>query len=147
MEQVNKGRKTVLVLIVIALLIDILSTAAISSLYQQIGATDVASYKLLQGIFRFILTCILFFFLYKGYSWSKWLCAILFLLSGGYSLIAAISNFNIIVLILGLFYFLLGIVLFASKSVKTFFSYQRGRFTPGVKEITGDWNSRQHSQE
>lgn len=129
MEMVNKGRKIVIALIVIILLIDIIVGASVSSFYAENGTMDMASYKLSQGIIRFILTALLMFFLYKGHSLAKWLSVVLFGLAGLGSLIQLVLSFNAVSLAMGLAYIFFGAMLVASTSVNDFFRYQRGVFS------------------
>lgn len=143
MEMVNKGKKLVIGLIVIVLLINIVSIAFVSSIYAVSGRMDLASYKLLQGIFRFILEVLLLFFMYKGHRWAKWLFVMLFMLAGIMALLGLISEFNLIVLVLGLVYVCFGVMMIFSRSVKTFFLYQRGLYhsSPDEGISIHDYNS------
>ena len=134
MDMVNKGRKMVTALIVVILLVDIITVASVSSIYAVSGRADLASFKLLQGIFRFILTGLLMFYLYKGHRWAKWLSAVLFGLGGFVALVSLVSIFNLVLLTMGLVYAFFCISLIASGSVNKFLQYQRGVFTPNLGE-------------
>lgn len=123
MDNIRKGKKYLIAIIVTILLIDIATTIFISSIYASFDRMDKASYQLLQGIFRLLLTCLLLLFLYKGHNWSKWIIVILLGLGGVYSLIG--SGFNIILIILGIVYLFISITLVVSKKIKSFMSFQR----------------------
>jgi len=121
---------------VIVLLIDIKTTASVSWIYAVSGRMDLASYKFLRGIFRFIFTGLLLFFLYKGHRWAKWLSVALFGLGGLASLVSLVSSFNLILLIMGSVYAFFCISLIVSGSVNNFLRYQRGVVTPNLREDT-----------
>jgi len=127
MESVLKGRKIVIGIIITILLIDFITIAVTSSLSVSYGNIEEATYNLMQGIFRFILECLLLFFLYKGHKWAKWTILILFFLGGLFSLISLLQIFNIFLLFLGLIYISIGITLLKSSSVKDFLRYQKDK--------------------
>jgi uncharacterized membrane protein YfhO len=135
MASVEKGKKIIVGVVVSLLLIDFITTAATSSLYATNGMMEQASYKLLQGMFRFILTGVILFFLYKGHKWAKLLITIL-LLAGGLAVLLSLSNsFNLITLAMGAIYFFISFILLTSNSVNKFMKAQRGEI---VTEDTSD---------
>lgn len=134
MNMVNKGKKMIIILIVTVLLIEITLIAILSSFYAAHGRLELASFKLLQGIFRLMLTGLILFFLYKGHRWAKTLLIILFISGGLISLLSLVSNFNIISLALGLVYVLFSVMMIVSKNVNVFLEYQRGEFVPDLDE-------------
>ena len=126
MSSIEKGKKIIVGVVALLLLIDFITTAAASSLYATNGMMEQASYKLLQGMFRFILTGVILFFLYKGHKWAKLLITIL-LLAGGLAVLLSLSNsFNLITLAMGAIYFFISFVLLTSNSVNKFMKFQRG---------------------
>jgi hypothetical protein len=125
MDLVSKGRKIIISIIVVLLLFDIAVIAITSSLYAAHGLYDYASFKLMQGLFRFTLEVIILFFLYRGHRWAKWLLIVLLAAAGLFSLISLISDFDLIVLIIGLMFIFIVAVLIFSESVKEFLYYQR----------------------
>jgi len=125
MDLVSKGRKIIISIIVVLLLFDIAVIAITSSLYAAHGLYDYASFKLMQGLFRFTFEVIILFFLYKGHRWAKWLLIVLLVAAGLFSLISLISNFDLLVLIIGLMLIFIVAVLIFSESVKEFLYYQR----------------------
>jgi hypothetical protein len=126
MESIDKGKKLVTSIIILILLIDIFTIAITSSIYAVNGMMSYATYKIMQGIFRFILEGLILFFLYKGHKWAKWLLIILLFIGGLFSLISFLANFSFIVLLLGIVYIVIGMILTTSKSVKIFFEFQKG---------------------
>lgn len=136
MDIVLKGKRLVTWIIVVTLLIDIITIAVISSLYATIGNMDYASYNLLRGIFRFILTGIIMYFLYKGHTWAKGLITVLALLSGLIAIMSLLANFNLIMFVMGSVYISIGVTLLTSNSIKNFMSYQKGEII--INEINSD---------
>jgi hypothetical protein len=128
LEMVNRGRKMVIAMIVIVLLIDIITTASTCLIYAASGSYELVSSNLTPGIVRFIITALIMFYLYKGYGWAKWLSVILFLIGGLVSLFLIVSDFHVILLVLGLVYIFFGTMMIVSGSVNNFFRYQRGTF-------------------
>lgn len=128
METVLRGKKIVVFMIMAFLLISIITTCVTSSSYTVNGRTDYAFNLLFQGIFRFILECVILFFLYKGHKWAKWLTVILFLIGGLIGLISLLSYSNIIITLIVIVYITFGITFLTSKSVKDFLRYQKGDF-------------------
>lgn len=125
MEMVNKGKKIVIALIVTVLLVSIIIGVSVSSLYAVGGQADVASYKLIQSLVRWILTAILMFFLYKGHSWAKWLFIVLFGLAALIVLLSLNAGFNVILVAVGTIYAFFCVMLICSQSVKAFLQYQK----------------------
>lgn len=128
MELVQKGKKIVISIIVLMLLIDIVIIAVTSSVLAVSGYVSYATYNLMKGIFRFVLTVLVLFFLYKGYRWAKWLMVSLLFLGGGYAVLSLISAFNIVVLAMAAIYICIGVILIFSKPVNDFFRYQKGDY-------------------
>lgn len=126
MDSVKKGRKLLIFIITTILLIDIITIAVTTSIIAVNGGMDYASFKLLQGIFRFLLTCLLLFFLYRGHSWAKWIISILLMISGVLSILSFFGVVNIFILLLGIIYTMISLVLIKSRDVNTFMKYQRG---------------------
>lgn len=126
MEKVLKGKKIVIAIIVIFLLIDITTTVVTASIYASTGAMEEVAGKIIRGAIRFLLTCLLFFFLYKGHKWAKWLIVVLAILSGLFSALAFLATLSWVMLALAVVNIGVGIVLLASGSVRDFFKYQRG---------------------
>lgn len=129
MGSVLKGKRTVISIIIVMLLIEIVTIAVTTPIYASSKGMDFASFKLTQGIVRFLLTCLLLFFLYKGHGWAKWVIAILSLIGGVFSLILTIGSFNIVILLMGVIYTMISIVLIVSRDVKSFMKDQRGELT------------------
>lgn len=126
MPSVKKGKKIVVWIIALLLVIDIIITIVTSSLYAINHMMEYAISNLLQGVVRFILTGILLFFLFKGHKWAKWTITILLLLCGLWVMISLLATFSFILLIMGIFCLGIGITLIASNSVNQFFKNQRG---------------------
>lgn len=134
MEMVNKGRKMVISLITIALLMDILTIVSTSLIYVKSDRMDLASSELLRGTFRLIVTGLILFFLYKGHQWAKWLFAVLFIISGFASFLSLIILLNFIILVMGIIHISLGMMLILSKNINYFLKYQKGIYNPNIEE-------------
>lgn len=135
MEKVNKGRKMVIAIIAIVLIIDLAIATITSSMYAVSGKMDFASYRLMQSICRFIIEGILSIFLYKGHRWAKWTWIVLFTIVGTFSLISLLVGFNVIILAMGLVYLFFGIILIISCNINLFFRFQRGVFIPESDDV------------
>jgi hypothetical protein len=127
MPDIIKGKRIAIGIIVLLLVIDIAVTMATSSMYAANGELGIASYKLLQGIFRFILTGVILYFFYKGHGWAKWLMAILLILGGLIALLSQVQDFEIISLLFAIVYLGVGSMMILSRSVRDFLNYQKGR--------------------
>ena len=86
--------------------------------------------KIATQIIRFILTCILCLYIYKGHSWAKWVSVVLFTIAflvGFYNLISA--NENPMVIAVSSFYIIMYglalVLLLVPKSVKEFLEHQK----------------------
>lgn len=134
MEIVNRGKKLVIAQIVIILLIDIVVTVWLSSLYIISGRMDLASSRIWQGFIRFLLTGSVLYFMYKGHRWAKWLLAVLLILGGLSGLASLTSGFNLTLIAMSLVYGCIGIMMIFSKSINTFYLYQRGLYHLNVEE-------------
>lgn len=129
MESVMKGKKIIIAIITVMLLIDIITIITTSTIFASSRGMEYATYKLTQGIFRFLLTCLLLFFLYKGHGWARWVIAILLIIAGVFSLLSLVGFFNIVMLIMGIVFSVMSVILFVSADVKSFMKYQRGQLT------------------
>lgn len=134
MEMVNKGRKMVISLITIALLIDIITIVSSSLIYVTIDRMDLTYSQLLRGTFRLLVSGIIFFFLYKGHRWAKWLIVVLFIVSGLLTFLSLILFINLLILVLGIIHIFLGIMLILSKNINYFLKYQKGIYNPNFDE-------------
>ncbi len=130
MDNVKKGRIVVIVLISIMLVLDLVSIVTTFSATAAHGKKEMAMLSLKQGGFRFLLTGLMLYFLYKGYRWAKWLMVVLLSLGGIIGLFITFAQFNLITLVLGIIYIFFVIMLIGSKNVNNFFLYQRGLYTP-----------------
>lgn len=97
------------------------------SAYAIRGESGIASYKLLQGIFRFILTALILFFFYKGYQWAKWLMTILLFLGGLLTLLTLVQGLEIFTLLLTIIYLSIGFTMIFSNSVRDFLNFQKDK--------------------
>lgn len=128
MEMVKKGRVIVVFIIVTLLSMSIIISTTTISMYARIGATNLVQKNLIQSSVRFLLTVLLLYFLYKGYQWAKWIVVVLFILAGIMCLFSIFQTNGLIMMVIGIVYFILSIILIASENVKYFFQYQRGEF-------------------
>lgn len=120
-----KGRKILIGVVFILLIIDIIATAVNSSIYAVNGELSAASFNLLQGIFRFILTVLILYFFYNGYIWAKRLITILLISGGLFALF--FSEFYFLTLFFIVVYFGIGLVINFSNSVNDFLAYQKDK--------------------
>ena len=123
-KTINKGKYMILAIIGIVLLADIISIIALYFIQSNNGQLEEARFKLFQGSFRLVLTAILMFCLYQGQRWAKGVTVALFFLSGVMSLLALLSGFNIITIILGLVYILFGIMILKNQNIQGFLEHQ-----------------------
>lgn len=110
MNDVNKGRNTLIILIVIDILINVIP----------IAPSDVK-----EVVTRVFFSCFTLFLLYKGHPWAKWLLITLQLLGGIYSLVAVLRSFSLMWLGISLFYIYFGLTLLLSSDVNAFLDHQR----------------------
>lgn len=130
MDLVKKGKNIIITIIVALILLDIISSSSVFLLYP--GSKDA-----LTIIIRLMLECLLYYFLYRGYRWAKVLITILMISAGALSVITSITLLGspvglIISLMLGVLFIGIGITLVRSKTVNTFFSYQREKSESSV---------------
>lgn len=106
MDMINKGRETVISLIMILLLLEVLGIGNVVYIKIVRSNIDAALYQLLTGIVRFILTILLLFFLYKGHRLAKWISIVLFGIAGLRIIlsISLILNIMIFVVVVALFF-------------------------------------------
>lgn len=133
MELINKGKKLLIISIITVLSISFLTTAFISALYYNAGQIGEANHELIQGIIRFALSCLLFFFVYKGHRWAKIVTLILLGISGIAGLIMSFT-ISMYLLILAIVYVGLFVVLL-SKPVAAYMDYKKNGdvITPDVQ--------------
>lgn len=124
MNSAKIGKWIVISIITLLVLIDIATIVFTSTSLASINQLDEATYYLMQGIFRFILTALLLLYLYKGRAWAKWVTVALCGLTGLYSAYLHIQSFNIVGIILALIYLASTILLVASKDVQEFMRKQ-----------------------
>jgi hypothetical protein len=127
MNVIQKGRKITCAIIAVLLIFEILIIAFLSASYSAVGRYDLANYRMTQGIFRFLLECLLLFFFYKGYKWAKWLLTILLLITGVYSLLSLFKTFTVVTLLLGIVYSVISLAIIASTSVNEFLLSQKNK--------------------
>lgn len=131
MDLIIRGKRIVIGIIVIILLIDVATIISTTLLYSLNGNIGFATQKTVQGLIRLLLEIGISFCLYKGHNWSKWLLVVLLGLAGIISLysvvpiLMTISVFGVIYLILGILYIAMCITLIVSKAVRAFIRYQR----------------------
>lgn len=124
MDKINKGKKMVIIMIMIVLLIDIFTIASTISNYIWEDQMNLVPYKLFQGIVRLILTALLMFFLYKGKRWAKWITIILFFTAGISSLLIMLTTFNILLFSIGVVYTIFGVMMIVPGNVYYFLQDQ-----------------------
>ncbi len=120
-----KGKKIVIGIITLILLIDITTIASTILLYAIGGDIGFATQKLGTGLVRLLLEIGISYNLYKGHTWAKWILVVLFSLGGLLSLFLALIAFSILMLLLGIAYISMSVTLVVSKPVKEFMRYQR----------------------
>lgn len=121
MEEIQKGKKIVIVIIAVILLADIVTTVTLASMYLSVGNTLRAMSDGIQGIIRLAFTGVLLFFLYKGKKWAKIMMLILFLVAS----VIAFLSFDLFTIVLGIIYMGCCMTLIFSSSVKAFLAQQR----------------------
>lgn len=133
MELINKGKKLLIISIVTVLALSFIITALISGLYYNAGQIGEANHELIQGIIRFALSCLLFYFVYKGHRWAKIVTLVLFGFSG---IAGMIMSFTISMYLLILAIVYIGcFVILLSKPVTAYMDYKRNGdvITPEVQ--------------
>ena len=123
-DQANTGRKIVITII--------FATVGISLLVIITRNLLIGPQKLPQDVVRFIYTIVLAFFLYRGAGWARWVVVNLYGLGGifgivGGMMLLATSRWALLLVVMGVIYFLsAGVVLF-SRAVKVFLAPQKDR--------------------
>ena len=122
-EQVDRGRKIVLAIIV--------ATIAFSAFSIITFISTVGPQRLPFQVVRFFLTILLGVFLYRGAKWVYWVSVILFAFSGVTGLMGAfLLGFTLMALgsvAMGIVYVLSAWVLVYSNNVRLFLEQQRRR--------------------
>lgn len=117
-----KGKKTLITLSIISVLLDIISV--LYSYFKLNAFLSVSSYITNQAFFRIVIYSILIYFCYKGYLCAKWILCLTTISSG----VILIFQFNILgsnfLLGIGVISIVVAVLLFISKSIKAFMSYQ-----------------------
>lgn len=117
-----KGKKTLLALSIISLILDI--SSVLYSRFELDSFVSVTNYITSKAFSRMFIYTILIFFCYKGYLCAKWILCLIILFSG----LILIFQFNILgsnlLLGLGVSSIIMSVLLFISKPVKAFMSYQ-----------------------
>jgi len=128
-DLLKKGKHIVVAIIVVIILIDVLNSSFISSIYIRLGDTQTAIIKIFYGLIWLLLESLIFYFLYKGHQWAKIFMIVILLFRG----IPSFSSFfymittleAISVTISGSIYIGIILILFLSKSVNEFLLHQR----------------------
>ncbi len=126
MESTVKGKKMVIGIIVLVLLIDIITIIVTSSLYVSAGDMALALSKSLTGIIRIVIEGVILLFMYKGHKWAKWLIAVLLLIGGLLSVISMLAGINLALFVAGVIYVVSGATLIFSFPVNCFLNSQKG---------------------
>ncbi len=131
MDLIIRGKRIVIGIIAIILLIGVATIVGSIILYGVNGDIGFATLKTVSGLIRLLLEIGILFCLYKGHNWARWLLVVFLGLGGIISLyfviplFTIISVFGVIYLILGTLYIAMCINLIVSKAVKAFMTYQR----------------------
>lgn len=123
-KSINKGKYILLAIIGVIIVADIISIAANFLIQSDSGLVEEARTKLFQGIFRLVLTALLMFCLYQGQRWARGVMVAVYIYSGAMSLLALLKGFNIIIIVLGLVYILVGVLILKEKNIQSFLEYQ-----------------------
>jgi hypothetical protein len=122
-EEVDRGRKIVLAIIVAAIAFSAFSIITF--------ITTVGPQRLLFQIVRFVLTILLGVFLYRGTKWVYWVSVILFGFAGVTGLMGAFLLGDTLMVLgsvaMGVVYVLSAWVLVYSNNVRLFLEQQRRR--------------------
>jgi hypothetical protein len=125
-QLVKAGKRNTLLLAASILLV------SLHTIWYHHSLVDVDTKKMTQQSIRFILTLVLLFGLYKGKTWARTLCLVLFSISviGGVTAIVYIENdiahkipLMVVVLVYGVAIYHVGF----SKSFKAFYHHQKGQ--------------------
>lgn len=132
MELVKKGKKIVIIIIMVLIMIDIITIGGCANLYAINGQINEVIAQLIRGTVRLVLEGVILFFLYKGHRWAKYLMTTL-LITGAFFGFAIMTSmhlklFDIYFLIIAVIDIALAITLIVSKSVKSFLSFQKNGF-------------------
>jgi len=135
METIIKGKRLVIGIIALVLLIDIITIVVTASVYVSAGDMGLALSKSVTGVIRFALEGVILFFLYKGHAWAKWLIAVLLFIGGLLSIVSMLAGIDIVLLVGGVIHLVSGATLIFSFSVKSFLNSQRGIVNPSEKMV------------
>lgn len=120
-EDIEKGRKAITKIALVIIGLDVLSLLVL------LMTGNIGSFG--TGFVRIIFTCLLFYCLYKGYSWAKTLTIILFLIALVISLVSAFILEHSIVSVFMFLYCGLSVyvvcLLAFSSNVREFLKYQK----------------------
>lgn len=119
-----KGKKILIRIITLILLIDVTTIAINLLVFAMNGNIGDATQETVTGLIRLLLEVGISYNLYKGHNWAKWVLVVLLSLGGLLSLFLALVTFSILMLLLGIAYIAISVTLIASKPVKEFMRYQ-----------------------
>lgn len=120
-----RGKKIVIGIIALIIIIDVTTIASNLLVFAMSGNIGYGIQKVVTGLIRLLLEIGIFYNLYKGRNWAKWVIVVLLSLGGLLSLSLQLVTFSIILLLLGVAYMAMSVILIVSKSVKEFMRYQR----------------------
>ncbi len=129
MELIKKGQKRLIIIIIVYLIFSFLTFVFSAASTHADGNTTEAIYELLQGMFRFTLESLLFFFIYKGYNWARITALVLLYLGAAGSLLMTFlyreySLISIIMFVVCAVYILICLMLH-SKPIKAYQQYKK----------------------
>lgn len=101
----------------------------------QISVSGLSSDKLITYATRLTLAVLMFYFLFQGKNWAKWLAGILFAISGFLGLVSGFyllgdNPRSMLLLILGVVYLASAYFLFFSSQVNDFLVQQNSHSSP-----------------
>ena len=151
MDLLKKGKRIVIAIIVVLILIDILSSSGLASIYIRLGDTHTAIIKIFHGLISLFLESLILYFLYKGHQWAKILITVVLLIRG----VSSFSSFlyvittleAIYVTLLGLIYIGIISILFLSKSVNGFLLHQGNKANTSEKTKTSEKHEQSDSED
>lgn len=120
-----RGKKIVIGIIALTLLIDVTTIATNILVFAMNGNIGHSTQEVVTGLIRLLLEIGISYNLYKGHNWAKWVLVVLLSLGGLLSLFLVLATFSILMLFLGIAYIAMTVTLIASKSLKEFMRYQR----------------------
>lgn len=126
MDEIKKGKKLLIGIIIVTVLIDLCTVLLNVLLGFAADKPDYAMFTLMQGTIRILLTVFLFFLIYKGKNAIRILMLVLYGLGGMVSLFSVFfdDGAGLLMFIVGITYIIFAVVLF-SKPVKAFQYYKR----------------------